>query len=251
ARRRPARSRELGHEARLRVAGAEDLRLRARARSRRGPAVRRLDHGPHRVGQLPGPRPGLPVPARQGQLDRGRHVRDHAQRRGRARPGPAGRPPPRQGRSLQRGAPMSTSDLLYTDVEESLRSSVRGALQRVVEPGAVADLYDAPKDDAPAWSALTGLGLAGLLIPEDLGGAGASAREVAVVLEELGRTVAPAPFLESAVIATSVLLAVGDDDLLRALAAGEKRAVLVLPWSARAGAWSPAEGEAVAPVAGA
>lgn len=146
---------------------------------------------------------------------------------------------------------MSTSDLLYTDVEESLRSSVRGALQRVVEPGAVAELYDAPKDDAPAWSALTGLGLAGLLIPEDLGGAGASAREVAVVLEELGRTVAPAPFLESAVIATTVLLAAGDDDLLRALAAGEKRAVLVLPWSARAGAWSPAGGETVAPVAGA
>src|SRR5690606_35976305 len=134
-------------------------------------------------------------------------------RRGRARPGPAGRPSPRQGRSLQRGAPMSANDLLYTDVEESLRSSVRGALQRAVDPGGVADLYDSPTDEAPAWSVLTGLGLAGLLVPEDLGGAGASAREVAVVLEELGRTVAPAPFLESAVIATSVLLAAGDGDL--------------------------------------
>ncbi|WP_313406155.1 acyl-CoA dehydrogenase [Aeromicrobium sp.] len=143
------------------------------------------------------------------------------------------------------------SDLLYTDVEESLRSSVRGALQRVVEPGEVADLYDSPKDEAPAWSVLADLGLAGLLIPEEHDGAGASAREVAIVLEELGRTVAPAPFLESAVIATSVLLEAGDTDLLSALAAGERRAVLVLPWSARAGAWTAAESGSIAPVAGA
>ncbi|MCD9153897.1 acyl-CoA dehydrogenase family protein [Aeromicrobium duanguangcaii] len=144
------------------------------------------------------------------------------------------------------------TDLLYSDVEESLRSSVRGALKRTVDPSTVAALYDAPDTDvSPAWSALAGdLGLAGLLVPEERGGAGASAREASVVLEELGRAVAPVPFLESAVIATTALLAVDARDVLPQVASGDRRAVLVLPWSARAGAWSA--GEAVtAPVAGA
>ena len=61
---------------------------------------------------------------------------------------------------------------------------------------------------AGLWKALAvDLGLAGLLVPEDRGGAGASAREAAVVLEELGRSAAPVPFLTSAVVATTVLLA--------------------------------------------
>ncbi len=49
------------------------------------------------------------------------------------------------------------------------------------------------------------------MIPEELGGVGGSAREVAVIAEELGRAVAPVPFLGSAVLATSALLAVGHE----------------------------------------
>jgi alkylation response protein AidB-like acyl-CoA dehydrogenase len=145
------------------------------------------------------------------------------------------------------------TDLLYSDVEESLRSSVRGALGRATDPGRVAALYDDPDTDTSAvWSTIAGdLGLAGLLVPGEWGGVGAGAREVAVVLEELGRAVAPVPFLESAVIATSVLLELGAGDVLPQLADGTQRAVLVLPWSARAGAWSPSQSGAVTPVAGA
>ena len=47
------------------------------------------------------------------------------------------------------------------------------------------------------------IGVAGLLVPEEYGGAGASAREARCVLEELGRAVAPVPFLTSAVLATA------------------------------------------------
>lgn len=145
------------------------------------------------------------------------------------------------------------TDLLYSDVEESLRTSVRGALKRVTDPAGVAALYDHPDTDvSAAWSALAGdLGLAGLLVPEEWGGVGAGAREASVVLEELGRTVAPVPFLESAVIATSVLVALEAAELLPTLASGDRRAVLVLPWSARAGAWASVEGGSIAPVAGA
>ena len=81
------------------------------------------------------------------------------------------------------------------------------------------------------WKALaTDLGLAGLLVPEASGGHGASTREAAVVLEELGRLVAPVPFLTSAVVATTLLLDSGAD-LLGELAAGERTAALVVPWS--------------------
>ncbi|MBM9462051.1 acyl-CoA/acyl-ACP dehydrogenase [Aeromicrobium sp. YIM 150415] len=146
------------------------------------------------------------------------------------------------------------SDLLYSDVELSLRDSVRAALKRRAPQEATALLYDDPSADrSAAWDALArDLGLAGLLISEDHGGAGASAREAAVVLEEIGRAVAPVPFLTSAVIATTALAVAGDETVLPRLAAGEVTAVLVLPWSARAGAWQAGEpGADIGPVAGA
>lgn len=143
-------------------------------------------------------------------------------------------------------------DLLHSDVEESLRSSVRSALQRTLDDALPARLADEPDADVTGlWSALAEqLGLAGLLVPESLGGAGASAREAAVVLEELGAAVAPVPFLTSAVVATTALVHAGDEVHLPALAAGERTAALVLPWTARRGAWTPVDHSAE-PVAGA
>src|SRR5699024_9682537 len=58
------------------------------------------------------------------------------------------------------------------------------------------------------------------------------------------------PFLTSAVIATSTLAATNDTKILPQLAEGSK-AVLVLPWSARAEHWSVPSQPSVAPVAGA
>jgi alkylation response protein AidB-like acyl-CoA dehydrogenase len=136
---------------------------------------------------------------------------------------------------------MSDLNLLYTDVEDDLRSSVRDLVAARSEPATVAALYDGDRSAVdPLWRAIAGdLGLAGLLIPEERGGAGASAREAAVVLEELGRAVAPVPFLTSSVVATTVLLAAqpggAADELLTGLAAGERTAALVLPLSAGPG----------------
>lgn len=131
-------------------------------------------------------------------------------------------------------APTSSSSLLDTDVEESLRSSVRSVLERRCTPEAVTRLYDGDRSVVdPLWAALgQELGLAGLLVPEDHGGAGASAREAAMVMEELGRRCAPAPFLTSAVMATAVLQRAGATDLLEPLAAGQRTACLVVPLSA-------------------
>jgi alkylation response protein AidB-like acyl-CoA dehydrogenase len=68
-------------------------------------------------------------------------------------------------------------------------------------------------------------------VPERFGGSGASWREVAVVCEELGRAVAPVPYLGSAVVATAVLLEAGDERLLGELAGGGRTAALAVPFA--------------------
>ncbi|MGH3907988.1 MAG: acyl-CoA dehydrogenase family protein [Pseudonocardiaceae bacterium] len=130
--------------------------------------------------------------------------------------------------------PTTQRDLLYSGVEDDLRSSVRKLLS--VRSGCAAVLgrcESAEPYDLRLWHTMTAeLGLAGLLVPEEYGGAGAGAREAAVVAEELGRSVAPVPFLGSAVLATATALACPEPDaLLTQLAAGERTATLAVPLS--------------------
>lgn len=141
------------------------------------------------------------------------------------------------------------SDLLYSDTEDALRDSVRQLLADRCPLESVTKCYDAPPQDfSGVWRTLAAeLGVAGLLVPESLGGAGASAREAAVVMEEIGRAVAPVPFLSSAVLATVALLRAGDTATLSALASGTVTAALVVPlstasWDAVAGLANGADG---------
>lgn len=133
------------------------------------------------------------------------------------------------------GAPAPDPDLLYSEDEEALRAAVRSLLADRGAPATVlAALESGAAHDTGLWRALaTDIGTAGLLVPEKLGGHGASAREAAVVLEELGRSVAPVPYLTSAVIAVTALLGCGGGAEvaapLAALAAGRTVGVLALP----------------------
>ena len=128
-------------------------------------------------------------------------------------------------------------DLIASEVETDLRSAVRDLLADRCAHEAVTRMYDGDRTVVePLWRGLAvDIGLTGLLVPEDLGGAGASAVEVAAVLEELGRASAPVPFLTSSVVATTALLACADNDtaceVIAALAAGERIAALVVPLS--------------------
>lgn len=121
-------------------------------------------------------------------------------------------------------------DLLYSEEEEALRAAVRDLLADHCDaPGVIARTESGVPHDPAAWKALTdGMGLAGLLVPEAQGGQGATHREAAVVLEELGRAVAPVPYLSSAVVATEALLECGDEELLGRLASGRTVGVLAV-----------------------
>lgn len=126
---------------------------------------------------------------------------------------------------------MSDLDLLHSETEEDLRASVRALLGDHCDAVAVTQMYDGDRGVVDGlWKTFADLGLTGLLVPEKRGGQGASAREAAVVLEEIGRAVAPVPFLTSAVIATALLLE-SDNDFLATVAAGERTAALLVPWS--------------------
>ena len=70
------------------------------------------------------------------------------------------------------------------------------------------------------------LGWAGILIPEEYGGAGMGLADLAVVLEALGRVLAPEPFLSTVLLAGQGLTLVGSEEQKRtwlpAIATGEK-----------------------------
>jgi alkylation response protein AidB-like acyl-CoA dehydrogenase len=82
-------------------------------------------------------------------------------------------------------------------------------------------------DNPAVWKRLTTeLGLTGLAVPEAQDGSGASFAEVAVVLEEAGRTLLRAPLLSTAV-AAMVLADAGADDLLPPLLDGSGSAAFI------------------------
>ena len=77
--------------------------------------------------------------------------------------------------------------------------------------GAARSLLEAPAEGSPSfWKDLTPLGWQGLHIPEEHGGSGYGMEELVVVIEELGRSVAPGPFVPSAIV-SAVLVAAGDE----------------------------------------
>ncbi|APE17238.1 acyl-CoA dehydrogenase [Mycobacterium sp. WY10] len=79
--------------------------------------------------------------------------------------------------------------------------------------------------DPAVWAELAAMGLLGLAIPEEFGGAGAGAVEVGLVMEAMGRALLCAPYLSTAVLTTELLAALGDSaeqaDVLPRIAAGE------------------------------
>jgi alkylation response protein AidB-like acyl-CoA dehydrogenase len=134
--------------------------------------------------------------------------------------------------------------LLYSDVEEDLRATVRKLLADRSPWQAVLARVDGDEPyDTGLWRTLAvEVGCAGLPVPAERGGAGAGWREAAVVAEELGRAVAPVPSLGCGQ-AVAALLACDDGlacaELLRPLSAGELAATLAVPLSTPLGAAPP------------
>ncbi len=121
---------------------------------------------------------------------------------------------------------------------EDLRETVRSVCADAGGIGAVRSLDEhSPGTHADLWDTLgRQVGLAALGLPEDVGGIGGLA-EIAVVCEELGRTLAPVPLLSSTVLAGQVLAGCGTAaQPLTELAEGREHALAVV---APDGVWRP------------
>ncbi|WP_329347717.1 acyl-CoA/acyl-ACP dehydrogenase [Streptomyces sp. NBC_01261] len=125
-------------------------------------------------------------------------------------------------------------DFAFSDEQDQLRRTVRAFLADTSPETETRRLMETPEGfDRALWRRMgTELGLQGLAVPEEYGGAGCGSVEVGVVMEELGRALMCAPFLASAVLATTTLLRCADEDarkrLLPGLASGELVGTLAL-----------------------
>ena len=128
--------------------------------------------------------------------------------------------------------------------QRELRDSVRRFLTERAPLTRVRELMEtADGIDPGVWrQAGAQLGLPGIAVPEEYGGAGFSFAEQAIVLEELGAALFTGPYLASAVLAATTLLASDDEearkDLLPGIAAGET--VATLAFTEDGGSWDPA-----------
>ena len=79
--------------------------------------------------------------------------------------------------------------------------------------------------DRDLWSELAKAGLVGIALPEDVGGGGFGILEAALVLEEIGRTVAPVPYYATVILGAMPIAEFGNDEqrkrLLPGVAEGE------------------------------
>lgn len=118
-------------------------------------------------------------------------------------------------------------DFSYDDEQLALREAVRGLVG-----SAYADfenrrraVADDPGFSELLWARLAEMGILGLPYREEDGGSGAGPVEVAIVAQEMGRVLAPEPFLTSIVLAGGMVAAAGTPEqraeILGAVSTGE------------------------------
>ncbi|HET9500335.1 MAG TPA: acyl-CoA dehydrogenase family protein [Marmoricola sp.] len=121
-------------------------------------------------------------------------------------------------------------DFTLDDEQDALRDAVRGLLKGY-DPAVDAEhrrqvtAVD-PGYDEQTWKRLAEMGALGLPFAEADGGMGAGPVEVALVAEEMGRVLAPEPYVASVVLAGGLVAVAGSADqraeLLGGLSAGER-----------------------------
>ncbi|HVU71398.1 MAG TPA: acyl-CoA dehydrogenase family protein [Mycobacteriales bacterium] len=120
------------------------------------------------------------------------------------------------------------------DDQRALRATVRDFAGEAFSEAEVRRLMAGPSGlERPVWERMaTELGLQGLMVPEQHGGAGAGFVELAIVIEELGRRLAPAPFLSTALATLAITGADAPDDAigehLAAIAEGRRVAAVAV-----------------------
>ncbi len=103
--------------------------------------------------------------------------------------------------------------IALTDDHKALADTASELLAKRDARGANRALLEAADEPKPAfWDEVAGLGWLGLHVPEDHGGSGFGLPELVVVVEQLGRAIAPGPFVPT-VIASAVIAAAAPEEI--------------------------------------
>jgi alkylation response protein AidB-like acyl-CoA dehydrogenase len=98
--------------------------------------------------------------------------------------------------------------LVLNEEQSMLRDSARGLISDKAPVSHLRQLRDA-KDatgfSRELWRSFAEIGFSGLLVPEEFGGSGLGCVEAGIVMEEIGRSLMPSPFLATSVLAASAL----------------------------------------------
>ena len=104
--------------------------------------------------------------------------------------------------------------LVLNEEQSMLRDSARGLISDRAPVSHLRQLRDANNATGfsrELWKAFAEMGFSGLLVPEEFGGSGLGCVEAGIVMEEIGRTLMPSPFLATSVLAASALSRGGSD----------------------------------------
>ena len=124
-------------------------------------------------------------------------------------------------------------DFGLSDQQRLLVTVARDVLEKHCPPTLVQELaLDARGFRDDLWTRVADLGWPGLLVPADLGGSEASLTDVMLLVEEMGRAGFPGPYIASAVVATTAIVAAGTHDQrarwLPAMALGERLTTMAI-----------------------
>ena len=95
-------------------------------------------------------------------------------------------------------------DFGLSDDQREIQRTARDLLSERATPARVREHAEARTVDETLWSELSGLGWPGIAVAEEFGGQGLGQIELSILCEELGRSLAPVPFLPSALAATVI-----------------------------------------------
>ena len=102
-------------------------------------------------------------------------------------------------------------ELEFTQDQDELRDGVRAMLDRECPMSLVRGVVEGTASADALWKQMLDLGWPALTISEDYGGLGLGTIELAVVVEELGRAVAPGPFIPTVAQFAPLVREAGDD----------------------------------------
>jgi len=124
-------------------------------------------------------------------------------------------------------------DFAFSEQQDLLRASARQFLERECPADMVRHWSDAPQGYSPdLWQKMAALGWMGLMLPETYGGSGLSFVDLTILMEEMGRTLLPAPFFSSIALGALTLLETGSDEqrqqMLPRLVRGEMKVCVAL-----------------------